>query len=122
MRLLRPMIVVAVVAACGGGGGDNTYGSGPGGQNPGGGPATSATVTAPGLTFSPQTVTLAKNGSVTWTFGSVAHGVVFDTPNAPAGIASCSNCSNTEPFPTTGTFEYHCTVHGVSMAGTITVQ
>jgi plastocyanin len=120
MRVLRLTAVAMLVAACGGGGG-SSYGSGPN-QTPGNNnPQTYATVTAPNLAFSPEAVSLARNGSVTWTFGATEHGVVFDTPGSPSGIAACQNCSNAKAFPTAGTFEYHCPVHG-QMTGTITVK
>jgi plastocyanin len=113
MSLLRLTLVVTLVAACGGGG----YGSGPNGS----GPPTTATVRTPTLAFTPSAVTLARDGTVTWTFGATSHSVIFDDAGAPSNIAACLNCSNARLFPTAGAWAYHCGIHA-SMTGTITVQ
>ena len=118
MHVVCRMAVVALVSACGGGG--DSYGSGPN-QQPGNGPQASATVTTPGRTFSPASVSLARGGVVTWSFTGEEHSVVFDTQGSPAGVTQCGSCSNAREFPAAGTFAYHCGVHPV-MTGTVAVQ
>jgi len=51
------------------------------------------------------------------------HSVVWDTPGAPAGgpVFAANTGSWSVVVPNVGTFNYHCGVHGASMAGTITV-
>lgn len=77
----------------------------------------------PSNTFDPASMTVAVGSTVTWmnTTG-VTHNVTFDTPGSPASIASFASGAKTATFPTKGTFAYHCTIHGASMSGTITVQ
>lgn len=85
---------------------------------------TTATVTTPGTTFNPASVTIAAGGSVTWQFtGSTRHNVTFNG-TAPAG----GNIPDTDPggsatrqFATAGTYAYTCTRHA-GMNGTVVVQ
>jgi plastocyanin len=85
-----------------------------------GGPATNA-VTIQGMAFSPSTITVAVNTTVTWTNkDAITHTVtsdsnVFDSGNVPAG----SSFSHT--FTATGTFPYHCKIHP-SMVATVVVS
>ena len=76
-----------------------------------------------GMLFSPSTKTVAKGAVVKWTNNDAnAHtvtsddGVTFDSGNLGGG-ASFSYTANTA-----GTFNYHCTIHGLSMAGTLVVN
>jgi plastocyanin len=54
---------------------------------------------------------------------SAPHGVTWDTTGSPANGPIFGAGTTTAPIVMTsaGTFHYHCTVHGPSMAGTITV-
>ena len=75
-------------------------------------------------TFNPASVTIAKGSAVTWnnTTG-VTHNVTFDAvTGAPGDIANFSSGTATASFAATGTFPYHCTIHGLSMSGTVIVQ
>jgi plastocyanin len=74
-------------------------------------------------TFDPASMTVAVGTTVTWmnTTG-VTHNVTFDSPGSPANIPSFASGAQTATFPSKGTFAYHCTIHGASMSGTITVQ
>jgi plastocyanin len=81
----------------------------------------SAVVTAPGLQFTPGTVDIALGGSVTWTFASVTHNVVFSDPSAPASIPAFANGSQSRQFPSNGTFAYQCTIHP-GMSGLVRVH
>jgi plastocyanin len=73
-------------------------------------------------TFSPAAVTIARNGTVTWTNATgTAHNVTFAGTGAPANIANYSTGSNARTFATAGTFSYQCTNHS-GMTGSVTVQ
>jgi plastocyanin len=89
------------------------------------------TVAVPGATgsvdattqnsFDPKSVTITRGGTVTWTFATL-HNVTFDTQGAPGNIADKSSGAAALTFPNAGTFNYHCTIHGQGMNGTIVVQ
>ena len=75
--------------------------------------------------YAPKDVFLKQGGTVKWSWiGANPHTVtsdavppVFDSsPEATAGHTFSFT------FPNTGSFPYHCLVHGLSMAGTITVE
>ena len=87
-------------------------------------PGVAAEVEAtPSLTFTPNTVTILRGGSVTFDFGSVAHNVYFDgaPTGAPANIAGeNANTSKSLAFNSTGTFVYNCHIHP-GMHGTVVV-
>lgn len=119
----------AAIAGCGGSGG---YGpTAPTNPNNPGAPVTSASVAmsttsdvygSESNTFSPTSVTIARNGTVTWTNGTgTVHNVTFSGSGAPANIADHSSGSNTRTFANAGSFSYQCTNHA-GMAGSVTVQ
>ena len=83
-------------------------------------PATASVAATSGSQFSPAEVTVARNGSVTWTF-AIEHNVTFDTANSPANIGNTTTGSVSRTFPTAGRFAYHCTIHG-GMNGAVVVQ
>lgn len=92
-------------------------------------PPAAATVVAGSSsnTFTPQQVDIANGGVVTFTFGGLAHSVQFDgtAPTCAEGdcnIPVTTNNSVTRTITVSGTFPYHCTVHGTSMNGTIVVH
>jgi plastocyanin len=70
--------------------------------------------------FDPSTQRIAAGGTVTWTWeGLVDHNVTFSTgPNSPTQASGTFD----RTFPTVGSFDYSCTIHGASMSGTITVE
>ncbi len=71
--------------------------------------------------FTPNFVALARNGTVTYTFGPLIHNVTFGAGGgAPADIPNSSNTSVSRTFPTAGTFAYTCTLHS-NMNGTVLV-
>ena len=72
--------------------------------------------------FTPATVTINAGQTVTWqNQGSLSHTVTFDNgPSFNQNLDSGSTVNRT--FSTAGTFKYHCTIHGASMSGTITVK
>ena len=89
------------------------------------------TVSAPGQTavvnataanqFDPQTVVIAPGGTVTWNFAAL-HNVTFSGTGTPANITDKSTGSDARTFPTAGTYNYICTIHGSGMSGIVRVQ
>ncbi len=80
--------------------------------------------------FTPGTKTVAVGTAVKWAWNScsgdsyngqtcVSHSVTFDD-----GIASATQDQGTytRTFDVAGTYNYHCSIHGTAMSGTITVQ
>jgi plastocyanin len=82
-----------------------------------------ATVTAgTNNTFTPQTVVIARNGSVDFEFASVVHNVTYGSATgAPANIPNSSNTSVSRTFSTAGDFAYQCTIHS-GMTGLVVVR
>jgi plastocyanin len=121
MRITRILTsaVAALVAACS----SSTYAGSS--NNPAGAPPMAATVNATALnTFTPANVAIGVGGTVTFTFGDVAHNVYFD--NSPAGAPDAitgtnANMSQTRTFTTAGTFQYTCRIHP-GMNGTVLVS
>ena len=127
--------VVVVTTMCGGSGGDSTTGPGGStgtGSNPYGDPGTAPATCTPGNgvvclttdnTFSPSSITITKGSAVVWnnTTG-VTHNVTFSTAGAPASIPNFASGTHSVTFPNAGTFAYNCTIHGLSMSGTVVVQ
>ena len=133
IRIISASLIVTL-AACGGSTGTGTYAtsttsgttSGTGGN--GGGdnqnPPANTINASPSLAFSPSTLTINAGEVVTFAFGSVAHNVAFDNPNAvtPTDIGGFnSNTSIQRTFATAGTYTYHCTIHPFMM-GTVVVR
>ena len=71
--------------------------------------------------FNPQTITVSKNATVTWTNkDNMTHNVtsstgLFESGNIPPGGTFSFQ------FPATGTYPYSCTIHA-GMTGTVVVQ
>lgn len=85
-------------------------------------PGQSAAVNATtGNQFDPQTVVIAPGGTVTWNFAAL-HNVTFSGTGAPANITDKSTGSDARTFPTAGTYNYICTIHGSGMSGIVRVQ
>jgi plastocyanin len=83
--------------------------------------AASAGVTGPEIAFQPATVDVRPGGTVTWTFVSIPHNVVFTTPGAPADAPELQEESAFRTFANHGTFNYHCTIHP-TMNGVVNVH
>lgn len=116
VRIVGPFLIVAC-----GGGGTEPYGGGGGGG--GGTLVHAARVTAGvGTVFTPEVQTIPPGDTIYFTFGPTQHSVAFTTAGAPADIAANTDVTVKRVFPTAGTFDYYCTVHGVNMKGQIKVQ
>lgn len=105
MRRMTIVLLATATTACGGGDGPT------GTNNPP--PASSVTVSMPGLTFSPFRARLALGGTVRFEFPTLSHNVIFSrsASGAPADIAETRNSTVTRAFPTAGLFRYDCTLH-----------
>jgi len=112
MRVSGIMAALAITAVLGAGTscGDST---GPGGNS----------VSVEDNLFDPDNLTVAPGTTVTWTWNaSVDHNVTWDGAGQPAPSPTQSSGSYSRAFATAGTFDYHCSIHGPAMSGTITVQ
>jgi plastocyanin len=132
---VAPLLLAFALASCGGGGEtpttptNNNTGNPPGGGtgNPpggGGGPPTSAAVAVNDGGFAPGTVIVAKNGTVTWTWGGGGYGATHNVTFTVDGDASNDQTEGTfsKTFPNTGIFGYKCTNHPAQMTGTVDVR
>jgi len=96
----------------------NPYGAAPG---PAPVPTSPNTVLISGYAYSPSTMTVPKNTTVTWKNNdAVTHTATSDNSAWDTG-SIVSGASKSLTFTTTGTFTYHCTVHPM-MTATIIVQ
>ena len=84
---------------------------------------TTADIGIAGMAFSPASKTVAKGTVVKWTNNDATphtvtsnDGITFNSGSI-SGSSSYSYTANTA-----GTFNYHCTIHGVGMAGTLIVN
>ncbi len=131
MRRTGLLLAVPLLTGCGGGG----YGaepSGPTGPTGPSGSPNSAVVSMRGdadiygettFSFSPLAVSIARNGTVTWSNGTgTVHNVTFvATAGAPANIGDHAGGTTVRTFTTAGTFNYNCTQHA-GMSGQVIVQ
>jgi plastocyanin len=78
-------------------------------------------VTIQSFAFTPATITVSVNTTITWTNkDAVAHTVTSTTGLFDSGLIS-SNGTYTHTFNTAGTFPYSCTIHP-NMTATVVVQ
>jgi len=114
------------VAACGGSGGSTA----PNNQTSGNTTPAAGDIAVTNNSFSPSTKTVAPGTAVNWAWNTctgdgysgqicVDHSVTFDD-----GTTSPTQDRGTyvRTFAAAGTYNYHCSVHGAAMSGTITVQ
>jgi plastocyanin len=137
MRSATRMTLALLIAAAGCGGSSTAPGSGnninTGNNNPppqNGQGSTSDAISVNNNYFDPTATTVPVGTKVTWTWNAcesdgyggqtcVSHGIVFDDG---AQAPSQTQGTWTRTFSAAGTYKYHCSIHGASMAGTITVQ
>ena len=78
----------------------------------------------PGLQYSPSTVNVTSGDTVRWVFQESSHTTTSNSNVGPevwdSGIKAVG-ATFSHTFNTTGTFGYHCTVHGVMMSGSVHV-
>ena len=99
----------------------NDYNTTPSNPNPSGGTQGANEVFISGSKFSPATLTVAVNTTVTWTNkDGYAHTVTSNTALFDSGNMD-SNASFSFQFTTKGSYMYHCAYHS-AMTGTIIVQ
>ncbi|HMI45860.1 MAG TPA: plastocyanin/azurin family copper-binding protein [Gemmatimonadaceae bacterium] len=114
------------VGACGGSGGSTA----PNNQTSGNTTPAAGDIAVTNNSFSPSTKTVAPGTAVNWAWNTctgdgysgqicVDHSVTFDD-----GTTSPTQDRGTyvRTFAAAGTYNYHCSVHGAAMSGTITVQ
>jgi plastocyanin len=103
----------AAVALLGCSGDDST-------TDPGDGDS-AATVEVRNNFFAPAALDVSVDATVTWEWqsGGTTHNVTFDD-----GTASDDRSSGnyTRTFTAPGTYDYHCTIHGPGMSGSVTVS
>ena len=72
--------------------------------------------------FSPASITVAVNTTITWTNkDNLSHTVTSNTGAFDSGLIGVSGGTYSHQFTTAGTFVYHCAVHS-GMTGTVVVQ
>lgn len=114
LRAFAAVVGFTLLAGCGG---DST---GPSNGGGGGGGSTSNAITVGNNFFDPNATTVPAGTTVTWTWdGGSSHNVTF---NDGTHSATQSNGTYSRTFNTAGTYDYHCTVHGAAMSGTVVVQ
>src|SRR6185295_11872046 len=112
----------AVAVACGGSDGptDNNGNTGATGSTGSTG-STSNAIDVDDNSYTPSNTTVAAGTTVTWTWvGGNQHSVTFSSGSSSGAAQSTGTFQRT--FPTAGTFNYQCSVHGSAMSGKITVQ
>lgn len=82
-------------------------------------PQSAIVVATAATTFDPASVTIARNGTVTWQF-NLEHNVTWSGSGTPANIPNTSTGTVSRTFPNAGTFNYGCTLHP-GMNGSVTV-
>ncbi len=82
----------------------------------------SVTVNTPNRTFSPNSVTIAAGGAVTWRFSEAVHNVTFQSGSGVSNIGD-QDAGNavSRTFSAPGVFAYECTRHD-GMTGEVIVQ
>jgi plastocyanin len=126
------LVAAGLLAGCGGS--STTAPSTGGGGGGGGGVGAAGSVTVGDIFFksahngssNPAVDTVAAGATVTWTWAageSLPHSVQsLGSPSfASSAIQSGGGSSYHVAFPTAGTYQYDCAVHGKMMTGTIVV-
>jgi plastocyanin len=86
-------------------------------------PPQQAAVTISGFKFLPDTVTVPRGSTVTWTNNDTApHTATVDSGTEFASPHIAQNGTFSHQFTTAGTFSYHCAVHASMAHAVIIVQ
>ena len=93
---------------------------------PSSGASADVTITIVGMNgtnwSSPNPATIKAGQRVAWrNADSLPHTATADAGSFNTGTLAASVTSSAIQLNTAGTFPYHCTIHGVTMAGTLTV-
>ena len=119
--------LIIAVTACGGSGGGTAPTSPPGVNTPV--PVGGVSVT--NNAFAPDAKVIKVGDAVSWSWNScdsdpyggaascVSHSVTFDDGT---GSVLQNKGTYSRTFNTAGTYNYHCSNHGLAMSGTVTVQ
>jgi plastocyanin len=85
--------------------------------------APAATITTPGVSFSPATVTIQAGQTVAWQISGARHNVTFRSAQPTGGNIPDTDAGRTvtRTFAAAGSYPYDCTRHS-GMSGTINVQ
>ena len=113
-----------LAVGCGGSGGGAGTGPGGGGTPPPTCVPGSGTVClVAGNQFSPTSITIATGTSIAYNnISGTTHNVTFTTVGSPANVADFASGTQSVNFPKAGTYNYHCSIHGLSMSGVVVVQ
>ncbi|MDB4910299.1 MAG: hypothetical protein JWO39_1122 [Gemmatimonadetes bacterium] len=133
LLVVSGLLVVGLLAGCGGSSSTAPSTSGGGTGSGTGGAAGSVTVgdiffkSGRNGSSNPAVDTVAAGATVTWTWAageSLPHSVQsLGSPSfTSSAIQSGGGSSYQVTFPTAGTYQYDCAVHGKMMTGTIVVQ
>lgn len=118
LALLIANLLIFLCFSCSKSSDNNNAGGGGGG---GGTPPTAVSIL--GMSYSPSSLTVKVGTVVKWTNTDATphtvtsdNGTTFSSPTISAG--------GTYQYTTvtTGTFPYHCTIHGITMSGTLIVN
>ncbi|MGE0600528.1 MAG: cupredoxin domain-containing protein [Dehalococcoidia bacterium] len=86
-------------------------------------PESVTTVTITDNKFTPLTLQVPRGTTITWDWtGKNIHSVVGDWDGKQVESSKQRSGTFQFTFDSTGTFEYHCGVHGEAMSASITVQ
>lgn len=136
LGVLSVLGCLVTAAACGGGGGDSP--TSPAAPSTPSAPVTTPPATTPPTTpptssgteivandanqFNPSSLTVARGATVTFTFQTTMHNVIFAAvTGAPANIGNSSNTGVQRVFATAGSFGFDCNLHP-GMRGTVIVN
>jgi plastocyanin len=129
-------IAIVIVAACGGASSDTTTTTTPGNTGAGNTPANPNTVNLVDSSFNPASITVKSGTTVTWQWAAcsdtssgygygggacINHQISFDDGSGVVSNLQDQGTFN-RTFTATGTFKYHCLVHGSYMSGQVVVQ
>lgn len=105
------------------GGGNGTNGGSNGTPPPTCVPGSGTVCLVSGNHFSPSQISVAPGTSITFNnVSGTTHNVTFTTTGAPASVPDFASGTRVVAFPTAGTYNYYCTIHGQSMSGVVVVQ
>ncbi len=126
MKSFLMVLTLVSLAGCGGGSSATSPTNNPPVNTP---PATDG-ISVTNDAFTPAAKTISPGGTVDWAWNSctgdgyngqtcVSHSVTFDDGT---GSLVQDHGTFSKTFATAGTYNYHCSIHGVAMSGKITVQ